>query len=104
MKVALILLNLALIGVVAACTDSSHVTMMAGSSADGTAAPSVPSASEIFVVEPVPVVPKASKGGTEDMQKTLSKAVEETQMPLVGHGNNHSAPDSGPPVTRSKGR
>ena len=104
MKAALILLNLALMGAVAACTDSSHITMMAGSSADGTAAPSIPSASEVFAAEPVPVVPKASKGGTEDMKKTLSKAVEETQMPLVGHGNNHSAPDSSPPITRSKGR
>ncbi len=27
------------------------------------------------------------------MKKPLTKAAEDNQMPLVGHGNNHSAPD-----------
>ena len=62
-----------------------------------------PQRAKFFAAEPVPVLPKVSKGGTEDMKKTLSKAVEETQMPLVGHGNYHSAPDTSPP-TPSKGR
>lgn len=90
----------------AACSDHSlseksivsgtpfRTASIAGGSTDGTAAPSMPSASDVFAAEPVPVSPKTTKGGTDDMKKTLSTTAEETQMPLVGHGNNHSAPDS----------
>ena len=90
----------------AACSDHSlsdksimpgaslRTASIAGGSSDGTAAPSMPSASDVFAAEPVPESPKAAKGGTDDMKKTLSTVAEETQMPLVGHGNNHSAPDS----------
>lgn len=90
----------------AACSDHSlseknimpgasfRTASVAGGSSDGTAAPSMPSASDVFAAEPVPDSPKTAKGGTDDMKKTLSTTAEETQMPLVGHGNNHSAPDS----------
>ena len=90
----------------AACSDHSlseknivpgaslRTASTAGGSSDGTAAPSMPSASDVFAAEPVPDSPKTAKGGTDDMKKTLSTVAEETQMPLVGHGNNHSAPDS----------
>jgi hypothetical protein len=98
------------VSTVAACSDDSrlapspehataHNNVLPGTSADGTAGPSVPSASEVFASEALAAALKPSelsKGGTEDMKKSLSKASEETRMPLVGHGNNHSAPDSAP--------
>jgi len=100
-----VLTGLAMITVVA-CSDSSRkaavptkgelgpVSLMPGASADGTAAPSVPSATQAFKAELVLPTTKAASGGTDDMKKPLTKAVEENQMPLVGHGNNHSAPDN----------
>lgn len=100
-----VLTGLAMITVVA-CSDSSRkaagpmkgemppVSAMPGASADGTAAPSVPSATQVLKAEPVLPISKAASGGTDDMKKPLSKAAEENQMPLVGHGNNHSAPDN----------
>ena len=66
---------------------------MAGASADGTAAPSVPSATASLKPLPAPGTPTAPSGGTDDMKKPLTKSAEDVQMPMVGHGNNHSAPD-----------
>lgn len=102
---AVVLTSVATITVVA-CSDSSRkatgptkgelppVSSMPGASADGTAAPSVPSATQALKAESVLPTTKAASGGTDDMKKPLTKAAEETQMPLVGHGNNHSAPDN----------
>jgi hypothetical protein len=102
---AVVLTGVATITVVA-CSDPSReatgptkgelppVSSMPGASADGTAAPSVPSATQALKAEPVLPTTKAASGGTDDMKKPLTKAAEETQMPLVGHGNNHSAPDN----------
>jgi hypothetical protein len=73
--------------------DAAPVSSLAGASADGTAAPSVPSATEALNSAAVAPSAKAATGGTDDMKKPLSKSAEETQMPMVGHGNNHSAPD-----------
>lgn len=103
-------LSMALLGMImmAACSDHAlpeknkafgaplQAKAMPGASADGTAAPSMPSASDVFAAEPAPDATEVAKGGTDDMKKTLSKTAEETQMPLVGHGNNHSAPDATP--------
>ena len=87
------------------CSDSSRnavvpvagelprVSSMPGASADGTAAPSVPSATDALKAEPALPTTKAASGGTDDMKKPLTKAAEDNQMPLIGHGNNHSAPD-----------
>ena len=87
------------------CSDSSNTvrvpaksgptppSAMAGASADGTTAPSVPSATESLKPSPASASPKAATGGTDDMKKSLTKPAEDTQMPMVGHGNNHSAPD-----------
>jgi hypothetical protein len=87
-----------------ACSDSKITTApakpdptppsaMAGASADGTAAPSVPSASESLAAAPAATPAKAATGGTDDMKKPLTKTAEDVQMPMVGHGNNHSSPD-----------
>lgn len=73
--------------------DAAPVSSLAGASADGTAAPSVPSATDALNAATVASPSKAATGGTDDMKKSLSKSAEETQMPMVGHGNNHSAPD-----------
>jgi hypothetical protein len=73
--------------------DATPPSAMAGASADGTAAPSVPSATESLAPSPASAPPKAATGGTDDMKKPLSKSAEDAQMPMVGHGNNHSAPD-----------
>jgi hypothetical protein len=88
-----------------ACSDSPNtargsmkggtppVSSMVESSADGTAAPSVPSAAEALSATTVTSSSKAATGGTDDMKKSLTKSAEDTQMPMVGHGNNHSAPN-----------
>jgi hypothetical protein len=73
--------------------NAAPVSSLAGASADGTAAPSVPSATDALNAATLPSSPKSATGGTDDMKKSLSKSAEETQMPMVGHGNNHSAPD-----------
>ncbi len=87
------------------CSDSSRkavapvagevpsVSSMPGASADGTAAPSVPAATDALRAGSASPTTKATSGGTDDMKKPLTKAAEDNQMPLVGHGNNHSAPD-----------
>ena len=69
------------------------VFSLPGASADGTAAPSVPSAAEALAQKPTAATAAAKASGTDDMKKPLTKIAEETQMPMVGHGNNHSAPD-----------
>jgi hypothetical protein len=74
-------------------SDSTPPSAMAGASEDGTAAPSVPSATESLATAPAATPAKAASGGTDDMKKPLSKAAEDSQMPMVGHGNNHSSPD-----------
>jgi hypothetical protein len=74
-------------------SDPTPPSAMAGASADGTAAPSVPSATESLKPPPASAPAKAATGGTDDMKKSLTKSAEDVQMPLVGHGNNHSAPD-----------
>lgn len=74
-------------------SDATPPSAMAGASADGTAAPSVPSATESLNTAPVNAPAKAANGGTDDMKKPLTKAAEDSQMPMVGHGNNHSSPD-----------
>lgn len=97
-----------------ACSESSNtargpmkgvtppVASVVGASADGTAAPSVPSATEVLKTEALKTdapsvapgsLPTKTAGGTDDMKKSLTKSTEDTQMPMVGHGNNHSAPD-----------
>lgn len=112
MKSATVFLTLLAAGsaaVFSACSESSNtadgsikgvappVSSMVGASADGTAAPSVPSATEALKTEPHNAAPGSlptkTAGGTDDMKKSLSKSAEDTQMPMVGHGNNHSAPD-----------
>ncbi len=102
-----VLTSVAMISLVA-CSDSSRkavgptkgelppVSSMPGASADGTAAPSVPSATVVLKNEPVVTTTKAGSGGTDDMKKPLTDTAAENQMPLVGHGNNHSAPDKNP--------
>lgn len=74
-------------------SDSTPPSALAGASADGTTAPSVPSATESLKPPPTSAPAKAATGGTDDMKKPLTKSAEDAQMPLVGHGNNHSAPD-----------
>jgi hypothetical protein len=108
MKTPMIFLTLSAVisvATIAACSGSSNtaretakkdaapVSSLAGASADGTAAPSVPSATDALNAAAVTSSSKAATGGTDDMKKSLSKSAEETQMPMVGHGNNHSAPD-----------
>ncbi len=91
---------------IAACSEPSNtaresgkkdtakpVSSLAGASADGTAAPSVPSATDALNASAITSSTKAATGGTDDIKKSLSKSAEDTQMPMVGHGNNHSAPD-----------
>jgi hypothetical protein len=53
----------------------------------------VPSATDALKKAKVTSPAENSTGGTDDMKKSLSKSAEETQMPMVGHGNNHSVPD-----------
>jgi hypothetical protein len=74
-------------------SDPTPPSAMAGASADGTTAPSVPSATESLKPPPAAAPAKAATGGTDDMKKPLTKAAEDAQMPMAGHGNNHSAPD-----------
>jgi hypothetical protein len=73
--------------------DAAPASSSAGASVDGTSAPSVPSATDAFNAATMASSPNAATGGTDDMKKSLSKSAEEAQMPMVGHGNNHSAPD-----------
>jgi hypothetical protein len=54
----------------------------------------IPSAKQAVGREPT-TAPKAPQS-TADMAKDLTKKEESNSMPMAGHGNNHSIPDSAP--------